>query len=120
VSAEASSSVCLVPPVRFGRRAQVGCDLHGEVSAGRVLGQAVPVSWVGDRSCGLSVVVDDPAGVAEVLRERMDPADLMELVVILAEAMAEVLRQRNQDGEFAPYREARCATSGRRQLGAAT
>ena len=53
------------------------------------------VFWGTDRSRALSVVVDDPAALARVLREQMKPADLMELVVILAEAMAEVLRQRN-------------------------
>lgn len=53
------------------------------------------VSRVGERSRVVSVVVDDPAGLAHVLQEQMDPADLVELVVILAQAMAEVLRQRH-------------------------
>lgn len=50
----------------------------------------------GDRSRTLSVVVDDPAAVAQALHDQMEPADLSELIVLLAEAMADVLRQRKQ------------------------
>jgi hypothetical protein len=56
----------------------------------------VTVSRVGYRSGTLSVVLDDPAGVAQALREQMEPADSMDLMFILAEATADVLRQRNQ------------------------
>jgi hypothetical protein len=42
------------------------------------------------------VVLDDPAVVAQALREQMEPADLMELMFILAEATAGVLRQQKQ------------------------
>jgi hypothetical protein len=42
------------------------------------------------------VVLDDPAAVAGALRDQMEPADLMELMIILAEVTADVLRQRNQ------------------------
>lgn len=52
------------------------------------------VSRVDGRSCTLSVVLDDPAAVAQTLRDQMEPADLMELMFILAEATADVLRQR--------------------------
>lgn len=95
VSAPPSSSVCLAPPAKFGRRAQAARDLRIGVSAGRLSGQPVTVSRAGDRSRTLSLVVDDPAAVARALRDQMEPADLMELVFILAEATAEILRQRN-------------------------
>ena len=44
----------------------------------------------------MSVVLDDPAAVAQALRDQMKPADLMELMFILAGATADVLRQRHQ------------------------
>ena len=53
-------------------------------------------SPTGDRSRTLRVLIDDPAAVAHALREQMNPADLSELIVILAEALADVLRQRTQ------------------------
>ena len=96
VSASSSSLACLAPPVKFGRRAQGDRDLPVEGSAGRLSGHPVTVFRAGGRSCTVSVVLDDPAAVAGALRDQMEPADLMELTFILAEATADVLRQRNQ------------------------
>jgi hypothetical protein len=45
----------------------------------------------------VSVLLDDPAAAALSLRTHMEPADLMELVLILAEAAADVLRERKKD-----------------------
>jgi hypothetical protein len=50
----------------------------------------------GYRPRTLCVVVDDPAAAALALRSQMKPADLMELILILAEAAAEVLGKRKQ------------------------
>lgn len=96
VSAPPSSPACLAPPAKFGRRAQAVRDLHVEVSAGRLFEHPVRVSPAGYRSDTLSVVLDNLAAVAQALREQMQPADLMDLMFILAEATADVLRQRNQ------------------------
>ena len=96
VGAPPSPPVCLVPPVTFGRRTQAVRDLPLGVFAGGLSGQPVTVSPAGDRSRTLSVVVDDPAAVAQALHDQMAPADLRELIVILAEAIADVLRQRKQ------------------------
>jgi hypothetical protein len=82
--------------VRFGRSAQATRDLPTEVSAGGRFGQPVTASRAGDRSRTLCVVVDDPAAVAQALHDQMEPADLKELIVILAEALADVLRHRTQ------------------------
>jgi hypothetical protein len=58
----------------------------------------VTASRAGDRSRTLCVVVDvdDPAAVAQALHDQMEPADLKELIVILAEALADLLRHRTQ------------------------
>ncbi len=42
----------------------------------------------------LSVPLNDPAAVALFLRTHMKPDDLMELILILADAAADVLRSR--------------------------
>jgi hypothetical protein len=96
VGAPSHSPACLVPPVRFGRRAQAACDLPLGASAGGLSEQSMTTFRAGARSRTLSVVVDDPAAVAQALHDRMEPADLRELIVILAEAIADVLRQRTQ------------------------
>jgi len=95
VSASPSSSAGLAPPAKFGRRAQAARGLHREGSAGRLSGYRD--GFPGRRPIrALSVVLDDPAAVAQALGDQMEPADLMELMFILAEATAEVLRQRKQ------------------------
>ena len=96
VSAPPSPPACLAPPAKFGRAAQAACDLHAEVSAGWLAGHLVATRQAGYRPRTLCVVVDDPAAAALALRSQMKPADLMELILILAEAAAEVLGKRKQ------------------------
>ena len=82
--------------MKFGRTAQAARDLHAEVAAGWLAGHPVATRQAGYRPRTLCVVVDDPAAAALALRNQMKPADLMELVLILAEAAADVLGQRKQ------------------------
>jgi len=90
----ARSAACVTPPAQFGRFAQA----MGEVSAPGCVG-GLPerlglVSQSGRRAPTLSVMWDDPVAVARFLRDHMQPADLVELIVILAEAAADVARKR--------------------------
>jgi hypothetical protein len=48
----------------------------------------------GSRPRCLSVLLHDPAAAALFLRTHMNPDDLMELILILADAAADVLRAR--------------------------
>jgi hypothetical protein len=48
----------------------------------------------GYRPRALCVVLDDPVVAARSLREHLWPADLVQLVVILAEVVADGLRER--------------------------
>jgi hypothetical protein len=57
-------------------------------------GRSVLAPQAGYRSRTLSVVLDDPIAAARSLRSHMEPADLMELIVILAEAAANVVGKR--------------------------
>ena len=70
--------------------------MDAKVSAGWLSGHPATSRQAGYRSHTLCVVVDDPAAAALVLRNQMKPADLMELVLILAEAAADVLGKRRQ------------------------
>ncbi|MCA1695018.1 MAG: hypothetical protein LC749_09930 [Actinobacteria bacterium] len=79
-SAPPSPPVPLAPP-ECGRHAQDAPDPRADVLAS-------------PRT--LSLRLDDPAAAALSLRTHMQPADLMELVVILAEAAADVLRERDR------------------------
>jgi hypothetical protein len=54
----------------------------------------VLLAQAGYRPRTLFVVLDDPVVAARSLRDHLLPADLMELVVILAEAVADSLRER--------------------------
>lgn len=85
---------CVAPPAQFGRLTQAVGDLFVEVSAGGLPGH--PVSRAGYRPRFLSVALDDPVAAAWSLRNHMEPADLMKLIVILAEAAADVVRQRTK------------------------
>ena len=89
VSAPPSPLTFLVPPVTFGRLAQDIRDLHADASAGQLSGHLATVQ-TGYRPRTLSVLLDDPAAAALSLRAHMEPADLMELTLILAEAAADV------------------------------
>lgn len=85
----------LAPPPKFGRRAQDACDLHPDVPAERLSGHPA-MAQAGYRPRTLPVLLDDPAAAALSLRTHMEPADLMALVLILAEAAADVLRERKK------------------------
>jgi hypothetical protein len=76
-SAPPGPPVTVAPPTTFGRRAH-----------------DVPAGY---RSRTLAVSLDDPAATARSLHTHMEPADFMELIVLLAEAAADVLRKRNED-----------------------
>jgi hypothetical protein len=80
----------LAPPAKFGRQASGTRDPHVDVLVGQSSGQ----STTGRRPRTLPVLLDDPAATALSLRTHMEPADLMELILILAEAAADVLRDR--------------------------
>jgi len=70
----------VAPPTTFGRFAQDAHDLPA-----------------GYRPRTLAVRLDDPAAAALSLRTHMEPADFMELIIILAEAAADVLRKRKEE-----------------------
>jgi hypothetical protein len=90
----ATPLACLAPPAQFGRPAQVVDDLSAKGPAAELLGHPALFDQVGYRPRTLSVVLDDPVAAARSLRNHLRPADLMELVVILAEAAADGLRER--------------------------
>lgn len=96
VSAPPSPPACLAPPAKFGRAAHAARDLDAKVSAGWLSGHPATSRQAGYRPRTLCVVVDDPAAAALALGNQMKPADLMELVLILAEAAADVLGKRKQ------------------------
>ncbi|MGH3776743.1 MAG: hypothetical protein ACRDRR_13610 [Pseudonocardiaceae bacterium] len=83
---------CQAPPATFGRLAQEAGDLHIGVRVGRLSGQPRT----------LSVLLDDPAAAALSLRTHMEPAALMELILILAEAAADVLQARRAIHDLQP------------------
>ncbi|HEX8935088.1 MAG TPA: hypothetical protein VF788_13045 [Pseudonocardiaceae bacterium] len=87
-----SPLVSLAPPVTFGRRAQDTRDPQADVPHGRQFGRP---GTTGCRPRTLPVLLDDPAATALALRTHMERADLMELTLILAEAAADVLRDRD-------------------------
>jgi len=94
-SAPPSPLPYLAPPVTFSRLAQDTRDLHAAASAGRLSAHPA-IDQAGYRPRTLSVLLDDPAAAALSLRIHMEPTDLMELILILAEATADVLRQRKE------------------------
>jgi hypothetical protein len=85
---------CVAPPAQFGRPAQVVDDLSVKEAAARLWRHSVLLAQAGYRPRTLFVVLDDPIVAARSLRDHLRPADLMELVVILAEAVADGLRER--------------------------
>ena len=92
VSALPSPFACLAPP-EFGRLANDARDHHAEVLAGWPSEHPVMVSAGFPPRC-LSVLLHDPAAVALFLRTHMTADDLMELILILADAAADVVRAR--------------------------
>lgn len=91
VSAPLSPFVSLAPP-EFGRLAKDAHD-HADVLAGWPSERPVMVQAGSPPRC-LSVLLHDPAAVALFLRTHMNPDELMELILILANAAADVLRAR--------------------------
>lgn len=85
---------CVAPPVQFGRLVQAVGEVSGETPMARPPEYPVPVPRAGYRPRTLSVVLDDPVAVARSLRNHMEPTDLLELIVILAEAAADVAHKR--------------------------
>jgi hypothetical protein len=92
VSALPSPFACLAPP-EFGRLANDARDHHAEVLAGWPSEHPVMVPAGFPPRC-LSVLLHDPAAVALFLCAHMTADDLMELILILADAAADVLRAR--------------------------
>ena len=89
------SNRSLAPPAKFGRLAKDAPDLHTEVLAGAL---SAPLAMVqtGYRPRTMSVRLDDPVAAARSLQTHMEPAELMELTYILAEAAADALRKRRE------------------------
>ncbi|MGH3984361.1 MAG: hypothetical protein ACREX8_09770 [Gammaproteobacteria bacterium] len=87
----------VAPPAEFGRLAKDAPDLHADVFAGPRFAHRAMVQ-AGYRPRMLSVRLDDPAAAARSLRTHMEPADLMELIYVLAEAAADVLREQEERG----------------------
>jgi hypothetical protein len=85
---------CVAPPAQFGRLTQGVGDLSAEEPTAGLSGPSVLVRQVGYRPRIVSVVLDDPIAAARSLRNHMEPADLMELIVILAEAAADGVGKR--------------------------
>lgn len=92
VSALPSPFASLAPP-EFGRLANDARDHHAEVLAGWPSEHPVMVPAGSPPRCPF-VLLHDPAAVALFLRTHMKPDDLMELILILADAAADVLRAR--------------------------
>ena len=84
---------CVAPPAQFGRLVQAVGEVSVEPMA-RPAEYPVPMPRAGYRPRTLSVALDDPVAVARSLRNHMQPTDLLELIVILAEAAADVARKR--------------------------
>jgi hypothetical protein len=79
------------PPAKFGRLAKDAPDVLA-----RPLSAPPAMVQTGYRPRTLSVHLDDPAAAARSLRTHMEPAELMELTYILAEAAADALRKRKE------------------------
>jgi hypothetical protein len=90
----ATSPACVVPPAQFGRPAQPVDGLSAKGPVAGLFGRPVRCSQAGSPSRTLSVVLDDPVAAARSLHNHMQPTDLLELIVILAEAAADGLRER--------------------------
>jgi hypothetical protein len=84
----------VAPPAEFGRFAQAVGEVSAQGCVGGLPERPGLVSQPGRRAPTLSVVLDDPVAVALFLRDHMQPADLVELIVILAEAEADIVRKR--------------------------
>jgi hypothetical protein len=92
VSALPSPFVSLAPP-EFSRLATNARDDHADMLTGWP-SEHPAMAQSGSRPRWLSVPLNDPAAAALFLRTHMEQDDLMELILILADAAADVLRAR--------------------------
>ena len=98
-SAPSSPPMYLVPPARFGRAHQ-DAPHHLNTPTGQLTGPPDRPTPAPART--LRVLLDDPAAAALSLRTPMQPADLQELLLILATAAADALRDRQNSGRPPP------------------
>jgi hypothetical protein len=96
VSAPPSPEMCVAPPERFGRVSQ-GAPNHLDTPTGQPTGHP-QMGHPQHRPRTLCVLLDDPAAAALSLRTHMQPADLQELLILLATAAADALRNRQKSG----------------------
>ncbi|MDQ1538186.1 MAG: hypothetical protein QOE58_2579 [Actinomycetota bacterium] len=99
-SAPHSAPMCLTPPPRFGRVCHDDPH-HLDTLTGQLTGHP-PMDQPQHRPRTLCVLLDDPAAAALSLRTHMQPADLQELLLILATVAADVLRERQNSGRPPP------------------
>jgi len=90
----AKRPTCVAPPAQFGRLAQAVGDPSIDTPMTGLPAHPVPRPRAGYRPRTLSVVLDDPVAAARSLRNHLEPTDLLKLIVILAEAAADVVRKR--------------------------
>ena len=88
-----SSPVASLAPPEFGRLAKDARDHNADVLAGCPPEHPVMTQTSNRQRC-LSALLHDPAAAALFLRTHMKPDDLMELILSLADAAADVLRAR--------------------------
>ncbi|MGA9310728.1 MAG: hypothetical protein WBV74_10200 [Pseudonocardiaceae bacterium] len=82
--------MCLAPPARFGRVRQ-DAPHPLDTPTAQLTGHP-PMGQPQHQPRTLSVLLDDPAAAALFLRTHMQPADLRELLLLLATAAADALR----------------------------
>jgi hypothetical protein len=99
-SAPSSPPMYLVPPAKFGRARQ-DAPHHLDTPTGQLTGHP-PIGQPQHPPRTLRVLLDDPAAAALSLRAHMQPADLQELLLILATAAADGLRDRQNSGRPPP------------------
>jgi hypothetical protein len=85
---------CVAPPAQFNRLPPAVGDPSVDTPRAGLAEYPVPVPGAGCRPRTLSMVLDDPVAVARTLRDHMEPPDLLELIVILAQVAADVARKR--------------------------
>jgi hypothetical protein len=103
VSALPSPFASLAPP-EFGRLAKDTGDHHVDVLPGWP-SERPGMAQASSRPRCLSVLLHDPAAAALFLRTHMKPDDLMELILILADVAADLLRARRANYDHHPPRQ---------------
>jgi hypothetical protein len=84
----------VAPPAQFNRLRPAVSDPSVDTPRAGLADYPMPVPRAGCRPRTLSMVLDDPVVVARTLRDHMEPPDLLELIVILAQVAADVARKR--------------------------